>query len=131
MNNGDWKNAAAGFDSYVKSHDKFSVYDLMKSDMIAQQAQVQPWLPSNKITLSNAWEKALFNYWGENISADELKKLANTRCEKTEYYFYTGYRDLLSGNKTQANTKFTAAMNQNTYRFVERPLAQYFLQRNQ
>lgn len=130
MNKGDWKNAALGFDSYVKSHEKFSVYDLIKSDIIAQQAQVQPWLPAKKITLSNSWEKALFNYWGEDITADELKKLANTSCEKTEYYFYTGYKDLLAGNKTQANTKFTAAINQNTYRFIERPLARYFLERN-
>jgi len=128
MNQGDWKNAAAGFSNYVKSREKFSVYDLIKSDMIAQQAQVQSWVPSKKVSVNNVWEQALFNYWGERMNADDLKKLANTSCEKTEYYFYTGYKDLLAGNKTLANTKFTAAMNQNTYRFIERPLARYFLQ---
>jgi len=130
MNKGDWQNAASGFDSYVKNQERFSVYDLIKSDMIAQQAQVQPWLSSQKITLSNTWEKALFNYWSEALSADDLKKQAITSCEKTEYYFYTGYKDLLAGNKTQAKTKFIAAINQNTYRFIERPLARYFLERD-
>lgn len=130
MNKGDWKNAAAGFSSYVKSREKFSVYDLIKSDMIAEQAQVQPWPISKKVSVNSAWEQALFNYWGARMSADDLKKLAHNRCEKTEYYFYTGYKDLLAGNKTQANTKFTAAINQNTYRFIERPLARYFLEKN-
>lgn len=130
MNKGDWKNAAAGFGSYVKSREKFSVYDLIKSDMIAQQAQIQPWPISKKVAVNNAWEQALFNFWGARMSADDLKKLAHTSCEKTEYYFYTGYRDLVAGNKVQANTKFTAAINQNTYRFIERPLARYFLQHN-
>lgn len=130
MNQGDWKNAAAGFTTYIKAREKFSVYDLIKSDMIALQAQVQPWVTSKKVTISNTWEQALFNYWSASMSADELKKLANTRCEKTEYYFYTGYKDLLAGNKAQANIKFTAAINQNTYRFIERPLARYFLQSN-
>jgi hypothetical protein len=130
MNQGDWKNAAMGFSNYIKNREKFSVYDLIKSDMIAQQAQVQPWLISKKVSISNTWEQALFNYWAARMSADDLKKLANTRCEKTEYYFYTGYRDLLAGNKAQADSKFTAAINQNTFRFIERPLARYFLQHN-
>lgn len=130
MNKGDWKNAASGFASYVKNREKFSVYDLIKSDMIAQQAQIQPWPISKKVAVNNTWEQALFNYWGARMSADDLKKMAHTSCEKTEYYFYTGYKDLLAGNKAQANTKFTAAINQNTYRFIERPLARYFLQSN-
>lgn len=130
MNNGDWKNAAAGFSNYVKSRENFSVYDLIKSDMIAEQAKNQPWLTAKKVSVDNRWEQALLNYWSARITADELKKLAVTSCEKTEYYFYTGYKDLVAGNKVQANAKFTAAINQNTYRFIERPLARYFLQQN-
>lgn len=130
MNKGDWKNAAAGFANYVKTREKFSVYDLIKSDMIAEQANNQPWLTAKKVSVGNSWEQALLNYWNARITADELKKLAVTSCEKTEYYFYTGYKDLRAGDKTQANAKFTAAINQNTYRFIERPLARYFLQQN-
>lgn len=130
MNQGDWKNAAVGFTDYIKTREKFSVYDLIKSDIIAQQAQLQPWLLNKKITAGNKWEQALLNYWDARISEDDLKKLANTSCEKTEYYFYTGYKDLQAGNKILANDKFTAAINQNTYRFIERPLARYFLERN-
>jgi lipoprotein NlpI len=59
-----------------------------------------------------------------------LKKQAHTSCEKTEYYFYTGYKDLQAGQTSQANSKFNAAIAQNTYRFIERPLARYFLQKN-
>ncbi len=130
MNKGDWKNAASGFTNYVRNRETFSVYDLIKNDIISQQAQVQPWLTGKKISTGNPWEQALLNYWNARISADDLKKLALTSCEKTEYYFYTGYRDLAAGNKAQANTKFTAAINQNTYRFIERPLARYFLKKN-
>jgi len=129
MNQGDWKKAAEGFNAYVKNREKFSVYDLIKSDIIARQAQVQPWLLSKKVVISNKWEQTLFNYWGARINADELKKIALTRCEKTEYFFYTGYQDLQAGKTTQAHTKFKAAIDQNTYRFIERPLAAYFLQK--
>lgn len=130
MNQGDWKKAAEGFNAYVKNRVKFSVYDLIKSDIIAQQAQVQPWPLSTKVVISNKWEKTLLNYWEARLSADELQKIALTRCEKTEYFFYTGYQDLQAGKITQAHTKFKAAIEQNTYRFIERPLAAYFLQNN-
>lgn len=128
MNSGDWKNAANGFSNYVKKREKFNVYDLIKSDIIAQQAQTQAWPIGAKVSTNNPWEKALYNFWTHKISAADLKELAHTSCEKTEYYFYTGYRDLIAGNQTLANSKFTAALNQNTYRFIERPLARLFLQ---
>ncbi|RYY03695.1 MAG: hypothetical protein EOO53_07285 [Gammaproteobacteria bacterium] len=130
MNKGDWKNAAEGFNAYVKARDKFSVYDLMKNDIIAQQAHVESVVPIKKVLISNAWEQALFNYWGARSSADDLKKIAYTSCEKTEYYFYTGYKDLQAGKTAQANTKFSAALGEKTYRFIERPLARYFLEHN-
>lgn len=130
MNQGDWKKAAISFSSYVKSREKFSVYDFIKSDMIAHEAQAQPWLMSSNVSIGNTWEQALLNYWASRTSAEDLKKMANTSCEKTEFYFYTGYKDLISGKKAQANSKFTAAINQNTYRFIERPLARYFLARD-
>ena len=130
MNQGDWKNAAAGFDAYLKARTEYSVYDLIKSDIISRQAQVAPWLVNKKIALGSDWEEKLFDYWSAKISADDLQKAAHTSCEKTEYYFYTGYRDFSTGKIAQAKSKFTAAINQNTYRFIERPLARYFLQSN-
>lgn len=128
MNSGDWKNAAVGFANYVKQREKFNVYDLIKSDIIAQQSQTQTWTLTKNISTANSWEKALYDYWTNKLSSSDLKGLAHTSCEKTEYFFYTGYRDLMAGNKAQAYTKFTAALNQNTYRFIERPLARLFLQ---
>ena len=128
MNQGDWKNAAIGFNAYTKNREQYSVYDLIKSDIIAQQTNVESTLPASKVVTNNPWEKALFNYWDSRSSADDLKKIAYTNCEKTEYYFYTGYKDLRAGQTAQARAKFTEAINQNTYRFIERPLAKYFLQ---
>ena len=130
MNQGDWTKAAEGFNAYVKNRSKFSVYDLIKGDIIAQQAKVQPWPMSKQIATNNKWEQALMNYWQARASADDLKKIAFTRCEKTEYFFYTGYQDLQAGRAAQAHKKFKAAIDQNTYRFIERPLATYFLQKN-
>jgi hypothetical protein len=130
MNQGDWKKAAEGFNAYIKNRTKFSVYDLIKGDIIARQAQVQPWPLAKQVSVNNKWEQSLFNYWQARASADDLKKIALTRCEKTEYFFYTGYQDLQAGKTAQAHTKFKAAIDQNTYRFIERPLAAYFLQKN-
>lgn len=128
MNQGDWQNAAKSFDSYLKSRSNFTVYDLIKSDIIARETQQRPLIVNQKISLGNDWEEALFNFWSAKISSEDLKKQAHNTCEKTEYYFYTGYRDLSAGQSDQAKTKFTAALDQKTYRFIERPLARLFLQ---
>lgn len=129
MHQGDWKKAAEGFNAYSKNRTKFSVYDAIKSDIIAQQAQLQPWPISKHVVTRSKWEQALLHYWQAQISANDLKKIALTRCEKTEYFFYTGYQDLQAGRITEAHTKLKAAINQNTYRFIERPLATHFLQK--
>jgi hypothetical protein len=143
MNQGDWKTAFETFSSYIKPRKNYSIYDLIKGDIISQQLlkqsqtqnfNVSP--PSHALLLQaekelafgNAWEKSLYSYWMSKITSEDLKKLALTRCEKTEYFFYTGYRDYALGLTTQAKDKFTAAINQNTYRFIERPLARYFLE---
>ena len=125
---GDWKNAAISFAAYIKGREKLSVYDLIKGDVIAQNTNTISNLSPSNVVMNTPWEKSLLNFWSARTSAAELKKVAYTSCEKTEYYFYTGYRDLQSGNKTQARAKFVEALNQNTYRFIERPLATYFLQ---
>lgn len=127
MNLGEWKNAADGFSAYVKTRNTFTVYDLIKSDIIAQQSKQQPWLTQDKITVENKWEESLLHYWTTSIGAENLKKMAHNSCEKTEYYFYSGYKDLRNGQTAQANAKFAEALNQKTYRFIERPLASYFL----
>lgn len=97
MNQGDWQKAAKGFSAYIKNRENYNVYDLIKSDIIAQQMNQQSghqaWITNKKITLNNSWEENLFNYWNSKISSDDLKKIALTSCEKTEYYFYTGYHD--------------------------------------
>lgn len=129
MNQGNWQLAANGFAAYLKQQKTVTVYDFIKGDIIAQQAQTQPLLTPDKIKPNNPWEENLLNYWNATTSDETLKKTALNRCEKTEYYFYTGYKDLRNGHTAQAKTKFAAALKQNTYRFIERPLAQYFLQR--
>jgi hypothetical protein len=143
MNQGDWGKASETFSTYINPRKNYSVYDLIKGDIISQQLLKQNPLqhlkvspPSHALLLqtekelafSNAWEKSLYSYWMSKITSEDLKKLALTRCEKTEYFFYTGYKDYSLGLSTQAKDKFTAAINQNTYRFIERPLARYFLE---
>jgi len=128
MNMGDWKNAAVAFEAYTKGREQFSVYDMIKSDLIAQHNNEKSLLPAAKVIANNKWEQALFSYWNELTTAEDLKKMALTKCEKTEYYFYSGYKDFQAGKTAQAHRKFAEAINQNTYRFIERPLARYFLQ---
>lgn len=127
MNQGNWQQAANGFAAYIKQQNSFTVYDFIKSEIIAQQAQQQPLLTQDRLTLGSQWEENLLNYWNATVSDETLKNMAHNRCERTEYYFYTGYKDLRNGQTAQANSKFTIALQQNTSRFIERPLAQYFL----
>jgi hypothetical protein len=139
MNQGNWQQAAKGFAAYIKTREHYSLYDLLKNDIIwqqlslqqlpnKQQAQQQPWFANKKIDLTSTWEENLFNYWTRKINAEDLKKMAINRCEKTEYYFYTGYQDYRNGQLAQAKIKFSEALKQNTYRFIERPWARYFLE---
>ncbi len=61
------------------------------------------------------------------MTRDQFKQAANNRCERTEYFFYSGYRDYRAGKTVAAKANFSAALQQNTYRFIERPLARHFL----
>lgn len=131
MNQGDWQTAAKGYAAYIKSLNKFSVYDLIKSDIIANQAKVSPLVVNQKISLSNDWEENLYKFWNFKISDAELKQSAKNVCQKTEYLFYTGYRDLMSNKKDIALVKFKEAAKQPAPRFIERPLANILLKENQ
>lgn len=128
MNQGDWQNAAKGYAAYVKNLNKYSVYDLIKSDIIAKQAGTSPFIVNQKISLGSDWEESLFNFWNFKISDTDLKKSAKNLCEKTEYLFYSGYRDLMNNKKELAQSKFRETINQPVPRFIERPLARVFLE---
>lgn len=129
MNQGNWQKAAEGFAAYIKTRTHYSVYDVIKNDIIAQQTSQAARIDNTLVTFNNDWEENLFNFWTAKINDAELKKRAINRCEKTEYYFYSGYQDLQAGKTAQAHIKFAETLKQNTYRFIERPLAQHFLQK--
>ncbi len=82
------------------------------------------------MAVRNEWEGAVYAYWINKINRQQLQQAATNRCELTEYYFYSGYRDYRAGKTSAARQHFNAALQQNTYRFIERPLASLFLARN-
>ena len=129
MNQGDWQKARQSFSSYINDSKQVSVYDVIKDDIIAHQSLQPSAIRSQQVALNNEWEEKLYNFWIFKTSDAELKAATLTRCEKTEYYFYSGYRDLQSEKIAQAKIKFAAAIDQKTYRFIERPLAAYFLKK--
>ena len=129
MNSGEWMKAAQGFTDYLQAKKNISVYDFIKAEIIGQQADIDfnSLVEQKELSFNSEWEAAIYAYWTEQMTRDELKQEATNRCERTEFYFYTGYRDYRAGKLAAAKQNFAAALQQNTYRFIERPLARHFL----
>ncbi len=129
MNSGDWMKAALSFTDYLQAQENISVYDLIKADMIGQHADrnFSNLMQQKKLVFNSEWEAAVYAYWINKMTRDQFKQAANNRCERTEYFFYAGYRDYRDGKNIAAKANFSAVLQQNTYRFIERPLARHFL----
>lgn len=132
MNAGDWMKAALSFTGYLQAQQEISVYDAIKADIIRDQTEwdFSKLTRGKKLAVRNEWEGAVYAYWTEKISRHDFEKAASNRCERTEYYFYSGYRDYRAGKTVEARQNFHAALQQHTFRFIERPLASYFLGRD-
>ncbi|MDF3014546.1 MAG: hypothetical protein K0Q78_2750 [Cellvibrio sp.] len=129
MNSGEWMKAALSFTDYLQAQKNISVYDAIKADIIGQQADIDfsKLTPQKKLVFNSEWEAAIYAFWTNKMTRSQLEQTAKNRCERTEYFFYSGYRDYRAGNITAARNNFSAALQQNTYRFIERPLARHFL----
>jgi lipoprotein NlpI len=132
MNSGDWLAAANAFTAYAKARKYLNAYDAIKADIISKESKrdLLSLVRSKEIHFNSDWEAAVFAFWTNKITQQQLAKQATNRCERTELFFYAGYRNLIAGNSSKAKQELTAAMQENTYRFVERPLARYFLEKN-
>jgi len=129
MYTGQWQRAAEAFSHYLTARESLSVYDLIKADIINHQsgANFDQAFSGRQVQSHSTWESAIYAFWMRQLSKEQLQTLARNRCERTEFYFYTGYRALLAGDNQGARSAFSAALQQNTYRFIERPLARQFL----
>lgn len=132
MNAGNWMQAALTFTGYLQTQREISIYDAIKADIIRDQTE---WdftkvTRGKKLSVRNEWEGAVYAYWTDKINRQQFERAARNRCERTEYYFYSGYRDYRAGNTLAARQHFQAALQQNTYRFIERPLASHFMERD-
>ncbi len=132
MNAGNWMQAALSFTEYLQTQQEISIYDAIKADILRDQTELDftKVTRGKKINVRNEWEGAVYAYWTNKINRQQFEKSAHNRCERTEYYFYSGYRDYRAGNTQAAKQLFKAALQQNTYRFIERPLASLFLERD-
>lgn len=129
MNSGEWMKAALSFTDYLKAQKKISVYDAIKADIIGQQADIDfsKLTPQKQLVFNTEWEAAVYAFWTNKMTRSQFEQTAKNSCELTEYFFYSGYRDYRAGKLSAAKQNFSAALQQNTYRFIERPLARHFL----
>lgn len=129
MNSGEWMQAARSFTDYLQVQKNISVYDFIKADIISQHSELDftSLIAQKKLFFNSEWEAAVYAYWTDKMTRDQFKQTVSNRCERTEYFFYSGYRDYRTGNKIAAKENFSAVLQQNTYRFIERPLARHFL----
>ncbi len=129
MNSGEWMQAARSFTDYLQAQKNITVYDFIKADIISQHADIDftSLIAQKKLALNSEWEASMYAYWTDKMSRDQLKQAVSNRCERTEYFFYSGYRDYRAGKNIAAKENFSAVLQQNTYRFIERPLARHFL----
>jgi cytochrome c-type biogenesis protein CcmH/NrfG len=129
MNSGEWMKAALSFTDYLQAQKSISVYDAIKADIIGQQADLDfsALIQKKQLAFNSEWEAAVYAFWTDKLTRTQFQQAAKNRCERTEYFFYSGYRDYRAGKLTAAKQNFSSALQQNTYRFIERPLARHFL----
>lgn len=129
MNAGNWQLAALSFTEYLQAQKELRVYDVLKAGIIGAQADLDfsSIIARHKITFHSEWEAAIYAYWTHKMTDAQFKQAARNRCERTEYFFYSGYRAYRAGDINTAKNHFASALKQNTYRFIERPLARQFL----
>lgn len=129
MNSGEWIQAARSFTTYLQVQKNITVYDFIKADIISQHSDIDftSLIAQKKLAFNSEWEAAVYAYWTDKMTRDQLKQAISNRCERTEYFFYSGYRDYRAGKNIAAKENFSAALQQNTFRFIERPLARLFL----
>lgn len=129
MTTGDWLKAALSFTDYIQSQKRLAVYDAIKADIITQQSKVNlsKLLGNKELVYADDWQALLYAWWKGELGLEKLASFASSKCEKTELYFYAGYKAMQAGNKQLAKEAFSKSIEQNTYRFIERPLAKRFL----
>lgn len=126
---GRWTEAASAFRAYLAGQKFLSVYDRIKADILSERTgeDLTGATQGLKVHSYSDWESAVYAFWSQKLSVEQLQTQVHNTCERTEFYFYSGYRDLIAGNTQRARSAFSAALKQKTYRFIERPLARQFL----
>ena len=129
MISGEWLKAALSFTDYIQSQKRLHVYDAIKADMITQQSKLNllPLIAKKQMVYSNDWQTLIYAWWQNEISYEKLESVASNKCERAELHFYSGYKAMQSGDLITANSAFNKTIEENTYRFIERPLAKGFL----
>ena len=128
MMNGDWLRAALSFTDYIQPQKTIHVYDAIKADIIAQESKVNlSYLIAKKtINYESDWQTLIYAWWQGEMAYEKLEPIVSNRCERAELYFYSGYKSLSAGNSRKAKLAFNKTLEQNTFRFIERPLAKSF-----
>jgi hypothetical protein len=129
MISGDWLKAALSFTDYIQAQKRLHVYDAIKADIISQQSGVKllSLISKKQIVYASDWQTLIYAWWQGSISEDKLKSVVTNKCERAEFNFYSGYKAMLAGDPDKAQEAFHQTIEQNTYRFIERPLAKGFL----
>lgn len=129
MMNGDWLRAALSFTDYIQAQKEIHVYDAIKADIIARESQVNlsSMIAKKSIRYDSDWQTLIYAWWQGELAYEKLEPMVSNRCERAELYFYSGYKALLTGDSVKAKSAFKKTVEQNTYRFIERPLAKSFL----
>jgi len=129
MISGDWLKAALSFTDYIQSQKRIQVYDVIKADIISQQSKINlaKLIDKKEVVYASDWQTLLYAWWQGEMTQKKLLSVATNKCERAEFYFYSGYKSLRAGDKLAAKSAFNSVIEQNTYRFIERPLAKGFL----
>jgi hypothetical protein len=129
MISGDWLKAALSFTDYIQPQQRLHVYDVIKADIISQQSKINltSLITKKQIVYANDWQTLIHAWWQGKLTEEKLESVATNQCERAELYFYSGYKAMLAGDLSKAKVGFNKTLDQNTYRFIERPLAKGFL----
>jgi len=127
-----WEKVITNLEKYIKDNNSTYIYDYIllassKGKYINKKAmyQIMNNLPSHVKT--DNWKNHLIEYFTDKISEDIFLSFADTKCKKTEAYFYIGFRYFIDNNNQKAKEYFQQVLDQKLYSYKEYVASEYFL----
>ncbi len=134
LGQGEWDQSADYFRQYLKDVKRPDVYPALLLYLADAQAgrlddareELSGFLPTN---IRNYWETALYDYYMDRRTAEEVVEVAGDLCQEVEAHYYVGMKELVTGRNGRAMQELNKVIELNLPQYHEHHLAKRSLQR--